>query len=295
MALFADGYAALSGLLAPLTVRYGNDLRLAGQDLPRPERRRVPTRHGRVKVHVHRPPGIENPAIHIHLHGGAFIMRYPQMDDFFCRFVVDRSRVAVVNVDYLAAPRVRYPVAQEQTHDVLAWLTGHAGEWGLDPDRISIGGFSGGGNLAASACLQARDGQTASPRLQVLAVPSLDVAGDIHGKPSTIEHPMIGPGLLRLVRATYFKDAARRSEPYASPLLAYSLAGLPSSVVLTAEHDSLRTEGDAYADRLREAGVRVEHHVVPRRDHYFLDGGDHVQAEHWMGLLAARIGAALAT
>lgn len=293
MALFADGYAALSGLLAPVTVRYGRDLRLAGRDLPRPDRRRVPTRHGRVKVHVYRPPGVENPAVHIHLHGGAFMMRYPQMDDFFCRFVVDRSRVAVVNVDYLSAPRVRYPVAQEQTHDVLAWLTEHAGEWGLDPNRISIGGFSGGGNLAASACLQARDGQTAAPRLQVLAVPSLDVAGDIHGKPSTIAHPMIGPGLLRLVRATYFKDASRRGEPYASPLLVDSVAGLPPSLVITAEHDSLRAEGDAFAARLQEAGIQVEHHVVPRRDHYFLDGGDHAQAGHWMGLLAARIEAAL--
>lgn len=295
MALIADGHAALSGLLAPPTVRYGEDLRLAGNDLPRPERRRVPTRHGRVRVHVYRPPGVDDPPVHVHLHGGAFIMRYPQMDDFFCRFVVARARVAVVNVDYLAAPRVRYPVAQEQTHDVLAWLGEHAGEWGLDAGRVSIGGFSGGGNLAASACLQARDRGSAAPRLQVLGVPSLDVAGDIHGKPSTIANPMIGPDLLQLVRATYFRDAQRRSEPYASPLLVDSVAGLPPTVVLTAEHDSLRAEGDAYAARLADAGVPVEHHVVPGRDHYFLDGGDHAQAERWMGLLADRIGIALAT
>lgn len=294
MALLADGYAALSGLLAPMTVRYGDQLRLAGTDLPRPERLRVPTRHGRVRVHVYRPPGVERPAIHVHLHGGAFMMRFPQMDDFFCRFVVAEAGVAVVNVDYLVAPRVRYPVAQEQTHDVLAWLTGHAGEWGLDADRISIGGFSGGGSLAASACLQARDHATASPRLQVLGVPSLDVAGDVHGKPSTIANPMIGPGLLRLVRATYFPDVARRTEPYASPLLAESLAGLPPALLVTAEHDALRAEGDAYAVRLADAGVPVEHHVVPRRDHYFLDGRDHAQAGHWMGLLASRIAAAAA-
>jgi len=172
-------------------------------------------------------------------------MRFPKMDDFFCRFLVAEAGVDVVNVDYLAAPRVRYPVAQEQTHDVLAWLSEHAGEWGLDPDRISIGGFSGGGNLAASACLQGRDLGTAPPRLQVLAVPSLDVAGDIHGKPSTIKNPMIGPTLLRLVRATYFKDAARRGEPYASPLLAPTVDGLPPTLLLTAEYDSLRAEGDA--------------------------------------------------
>lgn len=289
MALLADMYAGLSGLTARWSVRYGEQLRLAGNDLPSPESLRVPTRHGRVKVDLYRPPAVDRPAAHIHLHGGAFMMRFPRMDDFFCRFLVAEAGVAVVNVDYLAAPRVRYPVAQEQTHDVLAWLSEHAGQWGLDAERLSIGRFSGGGNLAASACVQARDHGTAEPRLQLLAVPSLDVASDINGKPSTIANPMIGPSLLRLVRATYFKDAARRSEPYASPLLAEDVAGLPPTVVITAEHDALRAEGDAYADRLAAAGVPVEHHVVPGRDHYFLDGNDHDQARHWMGLMAARV------
>lgn len=294
MAVLADMYAGLSGLTARWTVRYGEQLRLAGSDLPTPESLRVPTRHGRVKVDLYRPPAVDRPPVHVHLHGGAFIMRFPQMDDFFCRFVVAEAQVAVVNVDYLAAPRVRYPVAQEQAHDVLAWLTTHAGEWGLDPDRISIGGFSGGGNLAASACLQARDHHTATPRLQLLAVPSLDVSGDVRGKPSTTANPMIGPPLLRLVRATYFKDSSRRAEPYASPLLAVAVDGLPPALVITAEYDSLRTEGDAFAARLMAAAVSVEHHVVPRRDHYFLDGSDHTQARHWMSLMADRIQVALA-
>ncbi len=293
MALFADSYALLSGALAPLTVRYGNDLQLAGRDLPRPTSRRVPTRHGRVKVDVYAPPGVDQPPVHIHFHGGAFMMRYPKMDDFLCRFLVAEAGVAVVNVDYLAAPRVRYPVAHEQGHDVLAWLTSHAGEWDLDADRISIGGFSGGGNLAASACLQGRDAGTASPRLLLLGVPSLDVAGDIHGKPSTISNPMIGPGLLRLVRATYFKDASRRSEPYASPLLAESVAGLPPTVVVTSEYDSLRAEGDAFAARLAAEGLLVEHRVVPRRDHYFLDGKDPRQARDQLDNLAAHVRTAL--
>lgn len=293
MALLADSYALLSGLLAPVTVRYGKDLQFAGTDLPAPTSRRVPTRHGKVKVDLYLPPGVTEPPVHIHFHGGAFMMRYPKMDDFFCRFLVAEAGVAVVNVDYLAAPRVRYPVAQEQGHDVLAWLTEHAGEWGLDADRISIGGFSGGGNLAASACLQARDHRTATPRLQLLGVPSLDVAGDIHSKPSTISHPMIGPSLLRLVRATYFKDVARRTEPYASPLLADSVAGLPPTVVVTSEYDSLRAEGDAYAARLAAQGLLVEHRVVPRRDHYFLDGNDPRQAREQLDHLAAHVRTAL--
>jgi acetyl esterase len=293
MALHHDASAALSGLLAPLTVHYGRSLRFAGQDLPRPRRRTIPSRHGRLAVDVYVPPGSTSPPVHVHFHGGAFIMRYPRMDDFFCRFLVAEAGVAVVNVDYLVAPRVRYPVAHEQAHDAVAWISANAGEWGLDAGRISVGGFSGGGNLAASACLQARDNGTASPLLQLLAVPSLEVAGDVHGKRATIPNPMIGPRLLRLVRATYFKDAARRAEPYASPLLAESLAGLPPAVVFTAEHDALRAEGDAYAARLAREGLLVEHRVVPNRDHYFLDGRDPVQARGQLDDLARHVRTAL--
>ncbi|MEO6605560.1 MAG: alpha/beta hydrolase [Aeromicrobium sp.] len=294
MALAHDAYALLSGLTARWTVNYGKHLQFAGQELPAPKSRRVPTRRGSVRVHVYCPSNVTAPPVHVHLHGGAFIMRYPAMDDFWCRFLVAEAGVAVVNVDYLAAPRVRYPVAQEQAHDVLAWLAQHAGEWGLDPARVSIGGFSGGGNLAASACLQARDLGTVKPRLQLLAVPSLDVAGDIHGKPSVVSNPMIGPALLSLVRKTYFKDASRRAEPYASPLLAPSITGLPPAVVYTAEYDSLRAEGDAYAARLGAEGLLIEHRVVPGRDHYFLDPDRPDQARELMSAMAMQVREALA-
>lgn len=293
MALTHDAYALLSGLTAHWTARYGDRLRFAGEDLPSPTSRRVPTRHGAVRVDVYRPTGDPLPPVHVHLHGGAFIMRYPKMDDFWCRFLVAEANVSVVNVDYLAAPRVRYPVAHEQTHDVLAWLSEHAGEWGLDRDRISIGGFSGGGNLAASACLQARDRGTAVPRLQLLGVPSLDIAGDLRTKTSVVSNPMIGPSLLNVVRKTYFKDASRRSEPYASPLLADSVSGLPPAVIYTAEYDSLRKEGDAYAARFAAEGLLVEHRVVPRRDHYFLDPDRPDQARELMSSMARHIRAAL--
>lgn len=215
------------------------------------------------------------------------------MDDFWCRFLVAEAGVAVVNVDYLAAPRARYPVAHEQAHDVLAWLGENAGEWGLDSARVSIGGFSSGGNLAASACLQARDHGTVRPRLQLLGVPSLDVAGDVGAKHSVVSNPMIGPALLTLVRKTYFKDASRRAEPYASPLRAPSVAGLPPAVIITAEYDSLRAEGDAYAARLESEGLLVQHLVVPRRDHYFLDPDDPEQARTLMAAMTERVSAAL--
>jgi acetyl esterase len=270
----ADVRAWLMQKTAPVTVRYGRELEVGGQDLPEPRRFRVPTRHGTVRCRVHLPPGVTSPAVHVHLHGGAFVMRYPQMDDFFARFLVVEAGVAVVAVDYSVAPQVRYPVAQEQVHDVAAHLSAHGVE-GTDVDggRLSIGGFSAGGNLAASACLQARDRGTLTPRFQLLGVPSLDVAEEYADK-RPVGTPMLGPGILDLVRATYFQDAERRTEPYASPLRAESLAGLPPTMVVTGEVDLLRREGDAYARRLTEAGVAVDHRVVPGADHYFLHPGN---------------------
>ena len=123
-----------------------------------------------------------------------------------------------------------------------------------------MGGFSAGGNLAASVCLQARDAGTPMPRLQLLGVPTLDVSRII--KPAMVENPLIGPGILRLAHSTYFKDESCRTDPYASPLLSDDMHGLPPAVVLTAEWDVLRPEGDAYAGRLEEAGVPVMHRVV---------------------------------
>src|SRR5512141_2787346 len=108
---------------APLTVGYGKDLVLAGADLPAPTRIRVPTRHGRVRCEVYRPDAAQpDPPVYVHLHGGAFVMRHPRMDDFFARYVAATCDAVVVNVDYDVAPQARYPVAQEQAHDVAAWV-----------------------------------------------------------------------------------------------------------------------------------------------------------------------------
>ncbi|WP_050760912.1 alpha/beta hydrolase [Aeromicrobium marinum] len=293
MGLYADLNAWLTGATARWTVRYGEDLRHGGQGVADPERWTVPTRHGRVRCELYRPPGRPSGPVPVlvHLHGGAFIMRHPGMDDFWCRHVAARAGVAVVNVDYEVAPRRRYPVAHEQTHDAIVHVQRHGVDRGLDGDRLAVSGFSAGGNLAASACLRARDEQTFTARLQLLAVPSLDVVTT--DKPSTVARPMISPRMVGLVRAAYFKDASRRAEPYASPAFATDLQGLPPAMVLTAEYDALRAEGDTYAERLAAAGVPVDHLVVPRRDHYFLDGTDPAQARGLLDAMSDRVSAAL--
>jgi acetyl esterase len=268
----------LQGLMvqrsARWSARYGDALYFSGTDLPEPSILRVPTRRGTVRCHVYRPDadGGSLP-VYVHFHGGAYLMRYPQMDDFWARMVCAEVGAVVVNVDYDVAPQRRFPVAHEQCHDVPAWLSRHPETLGIDPERLVVGGFSAGGGLAASAALQARDQDSFRPAGQLLGVPSLDVAEDPAMKQSVISDPMITPDLLELVRATYFKKKSARSSPYASPLRAIDLRGLPPALVISAEYDRLRAEADRYAERLLEARVPVEHHVVAAADHYFLDRG----------------------
>jgi acetyl esterase len=258
---------------ARFTVRYGEPLRFAGQDLPRPQRTRVRTRHGRVRIFLY---GDSTGPVYVHLHGGAWLMRYPQMDDWWCRYLVATAGVQVVNVDFRAGPYVTYPVAQEEAYDVAAWVAGSG-------RPVVVGGFSSGGGTAAAVCLMARDTGAFRPVLQVLGVPALDMA-----TPVPRAGGMISPSLRELVRRVYFPDVARRSEAYASPVLAEDLSGLPPAVVLTAEHDALRSDGDTYADRLRASGVDVVHDVTPGADHYFLTENP-VRARATMAMVAEQV------
>jgi len=258
--------AALMHATARWTVRYGRDLRFAGEDLV-PAVRGWGTRHGKVAVTVYG----DGPA-YVHLHGGAWLMRHPAMDDWWCRYLAAEAGVQVHNVDFRTGPYVTYPVSQEQAFDVACSVGASA-----------VGGFSSGGGMAAAVALMARDTGALGLGLQVLGVPALDLASEVAAGGGTISTELRG-----LVRRVYFPDAARRSEAYASPLLAPDLAGLPPAVVLTGEHDSLRSDGDAYAARLREAGVEVLYDMTPRADHYFLTD-DPVRARQTMALVAREV------
>jgi acetyl esterase len=253
---------------ARFTVRYGAGLDFAGKDI-RPRRITVTTRHGRVGVDVYGDDGLP---VYVHLHGGAWMMRFPKMDEWWCQYLAAEAGVQVWNVDFRTGPYVTYPVSQEQSYDVAE----HA-------RAAVVGGFSSGGGTAAAVCLMARDKGGWQPKLQVLGVPALDMATE---KPAG--HGMISSELRALVRRVYFPDVERRKEPYASPVLADDLTGLPPTVVLTAERDSLRPDGDRYAERLREAGVEVVYDLTPRADHYFLTE-DPVRARQTMALVAAEV------
>jgi acetyl esterase len=211
---------------------------------------------GSIRVRVYRATGSQPHPVHLLVHAGAFCSGRPQDVDALARRYAVRAQCAVVVVGYRLAPEHPWPAAPEDTYAALVWTVEHADELGLDPGRVSIGGISAGGCIAASVALMARDRGGPVLVFQLLEIPITDL---------TMSCPSIdrfGTGHL-LTRADlveayghYVPDPAQRRA--ASPLHAADLTGLPPTMVLTAEFDPLRDEGEAYARRLRSAGVAVQ-------------------------------------
>lgn len=194
------------------------------------------------------------------LHGGGWVIGNLDSADNMARFICRHAGCAVLSVDYCLAPEHACPAAVEDAYAAVAWAAAHASELGIDPDRLLVGGDSAGGNLAAAVAQMA--GEKGAPKItgQVLLYAALDCA---HlDTPSFKEFD--GPTYALPRRdvewflAQYTPDPKARLDPRVSPLLAKDLHGLPPALVVTAEFDVLRDEGEAYARRMQEAGVKVK-------------------------------------
>ncbi|QFZ19169.1 alpha/beta hydrolase fold domain-containing protein [Saccharothrix syringae] len=235
----------------------------------------VPTRHGEVAATLYHPPaGPPTPAVHVNAHGGGFVMGRPADDDPWCRYLATHAGVVVVNTSYALAPRQRFPVPVEQVYDVVRWACAPERGWG----RVSVGGQSAGGSLAAGAARLALEHGGPDIALQVLHYPPLNLVARAKDKPSAGRRPVVAPWLSEVFDTAYIPDPARRADRLASPVWgdnADHLEGIAPALVVTAELDRLHPEGAAYAGRLDAVGALVEHHVVPGVDHGYNLTGDH--------------------
>lgn len=228
---------------------------------------------GAIRLRQYRPLGSAAtqrlPAL-VFLHGGGWTIGDLDTHDVVCRELANRSHCAVVSVDYRLAPEHKFPAAVDDTIAATQWIAANAGELGLDPGRLAIGGDSAGGNLAAVAALQLRDAGGPPLALQLLIYPATDFRC---GTPS---HAQNGAGyLLTRESIEYFSNsylnAAHEIVDWrASPVLARSHRDLPPAFVLTAGYDPLRDEGAEYARALAEAGVPVEYVCFESQIHGFL-------------------------
>lgn len=220
----------------------------------------VPADAGDVRVRVVRPPGAPGPLpVVVFFHGGGWMLGDAATHDRLVRELAVGSGAAVAFVEYDRAPEARYPVALEQGYAAARWIATHGAEAGLDAERIAVAGDSAGGNLAAALALMAHERGHVRFVHQSLYYPVTDAAMDTASYAEFADFHVLTARAMAWFWDAYAPQAERRSEPFASPLRASDeqLAGLPPAFVLVDEADVLRDEGEAYAARLRGAGVAV--------------------------------------
>ncbi len=210
-----------------------------------------------IAVRIYRNAADDAPQpCHVYYHGGGFFLGNLDQGDNLCRGLARQAGCVVVSVDYRLAPEHRFPVAAEDSYAALCWVVANAADLGIDAARITVGGGSAGGNLAAVVSLMARDRTGPSVIGQVLEIPVTDFTSTAElDFPEEGIHIAAEKGYAKI----YLSDESDARDPLASPLLAASLAGLPPALVLCAEYDQLQPEGEAYAKRLSEAGVPTEY------------------------------------
>ena len=231
---------------------------LGGPEQPvhRVENRRVPGDGGLIPVRVYYPrEAAQLPAL-VFFHGGGFVLGGLDSSDRTCRALANGSGCIVISVDYRLAPEHVFPAAADDAFAVTQYVAEHAADFGVDPTLLAVGGDSAGGTLATVTALRARDAGGPAIAFQLLVYPWVDFLDD---SPSTRE--FAADHFLTAEAMAWFADfylppPIDRRQAWVSPLHA-NLTGLPPAFVLTAECDPLRDQGEAFAERLKKAGVQT--------------------------------------
>ncbi|MGR7023574.1 alpha/beta hydrolase fold domain-containing protein [Geodermatophilus sp. URMC 62] len=275
-ALYARFLATIATRLVKAT-----PISLTTRSVPATETVSIPTRHGSIRAFVTRPAADAplasgTPPVHLHFHGGAFLVGAPWQDEHLARLVAGEVGATVVNVDYTTAYGTRFPRAHEEAYDALRWVRSSGQAMGWDADRVSVSGVSAGGNLALAVIEQARRAGDPPLRAAALIVPFVDAAAGaaefVSPMPagSGAPAPFVNERLVRVSQENYFADATRRTDPLASPV--YNDAGmatLPPTLVVTAERDSVRVFDERFTDKARNAGAAIDYLCIPGVDHGF--------------------------
>jgi acetyl esterase len=235
------------------------------------EDREVPGPAGPVRIRVYVPAGRAPHPVLVYFHGGGWVTDSIDTHDRTCRSLTNAAGCVTVSVGYRCAPEHRFPAAPEDCYAAVGWVAERASEIGGDAGRVAVGGESAGGTLATVAAVMARD--RGGPRLlhQVLLCSPTDHYGSGHAS-----YEEFGDGYLLTRRDMvwfwnhYLGRPEDADHPYASPLRAGDLSGLPPATIVTAEFDPLRDEGEAYGARLKEAGVSVDVMRYPGMVHGFV-------------------------
>ncbi|GAA4023889.1 alpha/beta hydrolase [Streptomyces sp. NBC_01352] len=255
----------------------------------------IPTSVAEARVTVYLPApeeaGEAAPPVHVNFHGGGYVISLTEMDDPLCRFLAAQAGIVVINVDYVVAPQHPFPAPPRQAYEVVRWVAEHGAEHGWDGGRLTVGGQSAGGGLAAAVARQALEEGGPAIALQVLHYPPLDLATGARHKRAAVDRPMLRPWMADIFDTSYVPDVRLRADRLVSPAHSSDtadLTGIAPALVITAEYDLLRAEAESYADRLRKTGSLVGHHDVAGADHGY-DGSDDEKARETYALIARHV------
>jgi acetyl esterase len=229
------------------------------EPVARVESRTLPGPAGEIPVRIYAPSEARRLPALVYFHGGGFVIGSLDTHDGTCRSLANAIGCTLVSVDYRLAPEHKFPAGPEDCYAATRWVVEKGAEIGVDGSRVAVGGDSAGGNLAAVVALMARDRRGPALRHQLLIYP---VANHDFATASYEENKqgyLLSREMMRWFWNHYLVESQDGANPYASPLRAPSLAGLPPAHVITAEYDPLRDEGEALAARLQREGVPTTH------------------------------------
>jgi acetyl esterase len=261
-----DPVEARSSRLEPMKMLGGEPDALA-----RVENLSIPGPGGDVPIRVYaKEQGGLRSAL-VYFHGGGFVLGNLDTHDAVCRALANESGAVVISVDYRLSPESKFPAALDDSQAAVRWVAANAERLGVDARKIGVGGDSAGGNLATVVAMRCRDAGGPALAFQVLIYPVTDSSSYDTGS-----HRESGDGYFLTTAAMdwfighYLSTADQKRLPEVSPLLATDLSRLPPALVITAEFDPLRDEGEAYAQRLRQTGVPVTLTQYPGMIHGFV-------------------------
>ncbi|MBQ0826531.1 alpha/beta hydrolase [Streptomyces tagetis] len=237
------------------------------------------TSAGEVPVRIYTPDGAGHHGILVYFHGGAFFLGSLETHDHVARSLAKETGRKVVSVGYRLAPEAAFPAGLDDCHAVVRWVAEHGADLGWDGTTLAVAGDSSGGTFAAAVAARAHDEGFDGITHQILYYPSLDLDFDA-GRYASLGENAVGYGLetagLKPFNAFYLGSGADPADPLVSPAKRADLSGLPPALIVTAQYDPLRDEGEAYGHRLREAGVAA---TVTR-----YDGAGHGFVQHFSWL-----------
>jgi acetyl esterase len=228
------------------------------ENVARVENLTIPGPAGEIPIRTYTPEGDGPFPILVFFHGGGWVIGNLDTHDSICRSLANQADCVVVSVDYRLAPENKFPAAAAAAFGATQWVAANADQLNADPARIAVGGDSAGGNLAAVVSLMARDKGGPALIYQLLIYPTTNISTfDTQSFKDHADGYILTKDSMAYYRDHYIQGTEDTKNPYASPLLAEDLKGLPPALVVTAEFDVLTDESKAYAERLIQAGVPV--------------------------------------